>query len=60
MALQSPGVEVNVIDESFYTPAAPGTTLIYLVFLSLRRHQVGLLFMDQKEMNMAYLQHIVY
>lgn len=26
MALTSPGVEVTVIDESFYTPAAPGTT----------------------------------
>lgn len=26
MALVSPGVEVKVIDESFYTPAEPGTT----------------------------------
>src|SRR5210317_1382888 len=26
MALTSPGVEVKVIDESFYTPAEPGTT----------------------------------
>ena len=31
MALQSPGVEVNVIDESFYTPAAPGTTPLIVV-----------------------------
>ena len=25
MALTSPGVQVSVIDESFYTPAEPGT-----------------------------------
>jgi len=31
MALQSPGVEVTVIDESFYTPAAPGTTPLIVV-----------------------------
>ena len=31
MALVSPGVEVQVIDESFYTPAAPGTTPIIFV-----------------------------
>ena len=32
MALMSPGIEVNVIDESFYTPAAPGT--IPLIFVA--------------------------
>ena len=31
MALVSPGVEVNVIDESFYTPAAAGTTPMIFV-----------------------------
>jgi hypothetical protein len=31
MALISPGVQVNVIDESFYTPAEPGTTPIIFV-----------------------------
>ena len=32
MALVSPGVEVNVIDESFYTPAAAGTVpMIFVV-----------------------------
>jgi hypothetical protein len=31
MALTSPGVEVSVIDESFYTPAEPGTTPIIFV-----------------------------
>ena len=30
-ALGSPGVQVTVIDESFYTPAAPGTTPIIFV-----------------------------
>lgn len=29
--LQSPGVQVNVIDESFYTPAAPGTVPLIIV-----------------------------
>jgi len=29
--LQSPGVQVSVIDESFYTPAAPGTVPLILV-----------------------------
>lgn len=32
MALSSPGVEVQVIDESFYTPAAPGT--VPMVFIA--------------------------
>lgn len=31
MALTSPGVEVTVIDESFYTPAAPGTTPLIVI-----------------------------
>jgi hypothetical protein len=31
MALVSPGVSVSVIDESFYTPAEPGTTPIIFV-----------------------------
>ena len=31
MALSSPGVEVTVIDESFYTPAEPGTTAAIIV-----------------------------
>lgn len=31
MALSSPGVEVTVIDESFYTPAAPGTVPMIFV-----------------------------
>lgn len=31
MALNSPGVEVKVIDESFYTPAEPGTTPLIIV-----------------------------
>lgn len=31
MALTSPGVEVQVIDESFYTPAEPGTTPLIVV-----------------------------
>jgi hypothetical protein len=31
MALVSPGVQVTVIDESFYTPAAPGTTPLIVV-----------------------------
>ena len=31
MALTSPGVQVSVIDESFYTPAEPGTTPLIIV-----------------------------
>ena len=31
MALTSPGVEVSVIDESFYTPAEPGTRPLFIV-----------------------------
>ena len=29
--LQSPGVQVNIINESFYTPAAPGTVPLIFV-----------------------------
>jgi hypothetical protein len=31
MALTSPGVQVSVVDESFYTPAEPGTTPVIFV-----------------------------
>ena len=31
MALNSPGVEVKVIDESFYVPVEPGTTPLIIV-----------------------------
>ena len=31
MALVSPGVQVTVIDESFYTPAEPGTTPLIII-----------------------------
>jgi hypothetical protein len=31
MALTSPGVQVSVIDESFYTPAEPGTIPLFIV-----------------------------
>ena len=31
MALISPGVQVSVIDESFYTPAEPGTRPLFIV-----------------------------
>ena len=31
MALTSPGVQVSVIDESFYTPAEPGTVPMIFV-----------------------------
>ena len=31
MALESPGVQVQVIDESLYTPAAPGTVPMIFV-----------------------------
>ena len=29
--LNSPGVSVSVVDESFYTPSAPGTTPLIIV-----------------------------
>ena len=31
MALTSPGVQVSVVDESFYTPAEPGTVPVIFV-----------------------------
>ncbi len=31
MALVSPGIQVTVIDESFYTPAEPGTTPLIII-----------------------------
>lgn len=31
MALQSPGIQVTVVDESFYTPAEPGTTPLIVI-----------------------------
>ena len=37
MALQSPGVQVSVIDESFYTPAEPGTTP--LIFITTKQNK---------------------
>jgi hypothetical protein len=37
MALVSPGVQVNVIDESFYTPAEPGT--VPLIFIATRQNK---------------------
>ena len=40
--LQSPGVQVNVIDESFYTPAAPGTVpLIFVASASNKSNSSG-------------------
>ena len=37
MALVSPGVEVNVIDESFYTPSDPGT--VPLIFIATKTNK---------------------
>jgi hypothetical protein len=37
MALISPGVQVNVIDESFYTPAEPGT--VPLIFIATKQNK---------------------
>jgi hypothetical protein len=37
MALVSPGVQVNVIDESFYTPAEPGT--VPLIFIATKENK---------------------
>ena len=31
MALHSPGIQVTVVDESFYTPAEPGTTPLIVI-----------------------------
>jgi hypothetical protein len=42
MALVSPGVEVNVIDESFYTPAAAGTVpMIFVATASNKTRSSG-------------------
>jgi hypothetical protein len=42
MALVSPGVEVSVIDESFYTPAAPGTVpMIFVATAQNKRNGSG-------------------
>ena len=42
MALVSPGVEVNVIDESFYTPAGAGTTpMIFVVSAENKQNSSG-------------------
>jgi hypothetical protein len=39
MALVSPGVEVTVIDESFYTPAEPGT--VPMIFVATAQNKVN-------------------
>ena len=39
MALTSPGVQVSVIDESFYTPAEPGTTP--LIFVATKQNKTN-------------------
>ena len=42
MALTSPGVEVKVINESFYTPAEPGTTpMIFVASASNKQNASG-------------------
>ena len=42
MALVSPGVQVSVIDESFYTPAEPGTTpMIFVASASNKTNAAG-------------------
>ena len=42
MALVSPGVEVNVIDESFYTPAGGGTVpMIFVATASNKTRSSG-------------------
>jgi hypothetical protein len=37
MALVSPGVQVTVIDESFYTPAEPGT--VPMIFVATKENK---------------------
>ena len=64
MALTSPGVQVSVIDESFYTPAEPGTVpMVFVASASnkqnaagtgtaqgtLKRMQVNLSYLHRKE-----------
>ena len=39
MALVSPGVQVTVIDESFYTPAEPGT--VPMIFIATRQNKAN-------------------
>ena len=39
MALVSPGVQVNVIDESFYTPAEPGT--VPMIFVATQSNKTN-------------------
>jgi len=39
MALVSPGVQVSVIDESFYTPAEPGT--VPLIFVATKENKTN-------------------
>ena len=39
MALFSPGVEVNVIDESFYTPSAAGT--VPMIFVASKENKTN-------------------
>jgi hypothetical protein len=39
MALTSPGVEVKVIDESFYTPAEPGT--VPMIFVASKQNKTN-------------------
>jgi hypothetical protein len=41
MALTSPGVQVSVIDESFYTPAEPGTTPMIFVASASNKANAG-------------------
>ena len=42
MALISPGVQVSVIDESFYTPAEPGTTpMLFVVSKQDKQNAAG-------------------
>lgn len=41
MALSSPGVEVKVIDESFYTPAEPGTVPLIVVATAENKNNGG-------------------
>ena len=42
MALVSPGVQVSVVDESFYTPAEPGTLpMIFVVSAANKKNGAG-------------------
>ena len=41
MALTSPGVSVSVSDESFYTPAEPGTTPLIFVATKENKQNPG-------------------